>query len=211
MSDPLSISASIIALLQVSAKVVEFVSNLSGTKIASRVTSKLTAMDILLRRLQALVKDLDSAFSEEIVGVKSYAVLEDLVIVLTGCVCAYAELDVIVGKIKRWGMTTLDSAIRYAKWALMEGDISTIISNLQNYKSSLTVTLALFVWSRSLTSRSGSLPEVFRHLDDLSQSTAHILKSHQKLEQRIQESISEPSNSSIDTESIRSTSCFVPA
>jgi hypothetical protein len=48
-----------------------------------------------------------------------------------------------VGKLKRRGMAALDSAIRYAKWALMEGDISTIISNLQNYKSSLTVMLAL--------------------------------------------------------------------
>jgi hypothetical protein len=103
-------------------------------------------MYILLRRLQTLVKDLDSAFSEEIVDMESYAVFEDLVIVLTGCVCAYAELDVIVGKLKRRGMAALDSAIRYAKWALMEDDISTIISNLQNYKSSLTVMLALFVW-----------------------------------------------------------------
>jgi hypothetical protein len=102
-------------------------------------------MDFLL---QALVKDLDSAFSEERIDMKSYAVLEDLVledlvIMLTGCVCAYAELDVIVGKLKRRGMAALDSAIRYAKWELMEGDISTIISNLQNYKSSLTVMLAL--------------------------------------------------------------------
>jgi hypothetical protein len=75
------------------------------------------------------------------------------------------------------------------------------------------VVCRVFIWnkysrSKCLTSRSGSLPEVFRHLDDLSQSTAHILKSHRKLEQRIQESISEFSNSSIDTESIRSTSYF---
>jgi hypothetical protein len=133
MSDPLSITASIIALLQVSKKVVDFISQLSDApKIASLVVSELKAMDILLRRLQDLVVDWDNASIEGTVSLRSYSVLEDLVTVLSDCVLTYSELHEFVARLQRRNPSSFGRAAvqYYARWVLGRGEINAVIAIL---------------------------------------------------------------------------------
>lgn len=146
MSDSLFIAAAIAGLLQISATVIDFISQLSeALRIASRVVSELKAMDILLRRLNALINYLDGANEAGLVDVKSYAILEDFFTVLIDCVCTYTNLEDAVKRLNEKYIANLGNAINSVRWVLRRGEVDEMVSDLQNYKLSLTTVLGMFV------------------------------------------------------------------
>jgi hypothetical protein len=146
MADPRSIAASIASLIQISATVIAFISQLSDApKIAARVVSELRAMDIVLRSLEKLIKELDDKAQIGLFDIKTCVILGGLLTVLDDCVCTYNELKDTVERLNGRFSTSLGSTIIHnARWALKRGEINEIAAVLQNYKLSLTTILSTF-------------------------------------------------------------------
>ena len=142
--DPLSVSASIIGLLSVAAKVTTLLVTLvnSAKGVSQLIQSMLTEVSDIgacLGQLQAFLTGIRSASRSR----TSLIMVEQVVVILAGCVSTFSELEAVAEKLKT------DLPIRpleKLKWARKEDDILKILGRLQASKSSLNLILAVLTW-----------------------------------------------------------------
>ncbi|KAL9118558.1 MAG: hypothetical protein Q9187_004898, partial [Circinaria calcarea] len=139
--DPLSVSASIIGLLAVAAKVTVLLTVLvdSAKAIPQLVQSVLTEVSDIsacLGQLQAFLTGAKSASRSR----TSLIMVEQVVVILAGCVSTFSELEAVAERLKTEQPIR---ALEKLKWARKEGDISKILGRLQASKSSLNLILAV--------------------------------------------------------------------
>ena len=169
--DPLSVTASVIALLGAGGKIISLLSQLTAIKDApelARITlTEMHDISAALRHIQDFVKDTDKVPAER----RQHIRLEHLVAALTGCLTTYSELNAIVESLNI-GSSGISVSDR-AKWIRKEARINTIVQRLQNHKSSLNLMLSVLqstsiVEIKQTVARLDSLLEqVFSGDDDL--------------------------------------------
>jgi hypothetical protein len=145
--DGLSVAASVVGLVQLSAKVIDVISTFISTaaeapKTARSVLTESKALQAIFHQLQDFI--LNSA--EEIDDRESIYV-EPLVATLTGCVCSFSELEKVLESLN----TKPDGGFLFrlwdsAKWALKDVDIGRILGDLQKHKSSLNLMMTAITW-----------------------------------------------------------------
>lgn len=144
MMDPLSVSASITGLLSVAAKVtmllVTLVNSAKGApQLVQSVLTEVSDINACLGQLQAFLTGIRSTSRSR----ASLIMVEQVVVILAGCVSTFSELEAVTEKLK----TDLPvRALEKLKWARREGDISKILGRLQASKSSLNIILAVLTW-----------------------------------------------------------------
>ena len=67
-----------------------------------------------------------------------------VVVVLSGCVMAFSELEELSGTVNVKGDLNLLDCV---KWARKQAKIASIVGRLQNHKSPLTAILTILGWS----------------------------------------------------------------
>jgi hypothetical protein len=147
MAEALGLAASIMGLLHVCRKVADFTSQISdGPEIAARVLSEMKIMSILFNRVQGIIYGLELNREQHGGDIRAVETADDLVVILTGCVCSFAKLDSMVQGIQNGRLAKLGNPRRITRWALKEKDLGKVISEIQNHKSSLNLYLSALTW-----------------------------------------------------------------
>ena len=155
MPDPLSLTAALVGListaLHVTHKLVTFTKNTNGApKQAQTVLAEVRDLHLIIGQCKELILTDTASDDSNSKRIGALIVLVDhVVVVLSGCVITFSELEELLGKLNIEGeMDMLDCA----KWAQKEAKIAKIVGRLQNHKASLTAMLAVlgwFVWDPS--------------------------------------------------------------
>jgi len=145
--DGLSVAASVAGLFQATTKVISFISVMTESSSTARnVLAEVKALQIIFSQLQNFIDN----FTESTEGTgdrKSMISVNQLVATLTGCFCAFTDLEQVLESLN----TNEDSSSLFrlwssAKWALKDKDLSRILSFLQIHKSSLSLILQIIYW-----------------------------------------------------------------
>ncbi|KAA8913147.1 hypothetical protein FN846DRAFT_183551 [Sphaerosporella brunnea] len=139
--DGLSVAASVAGLLQVTTKIIGFLSTMSDApSLARHVQEQTAALTAIFHQLDDFIT---GAERPERKGRKAMIYVNQIVATLTGCVCAFSELEECLASVtisQRRGLTLWDRA----KWAAKEGDIQRLLQNLEQHKSSLSLMLTIY-------------------------------------------------------------------
>ena len=141
--DPLSVAASVAGLLQVGAKVIGFLSSVAeAPTIVRHVLVEVRALRIIFRRLQIFIANSGGYHQEH----ASQVDIDDLVAILTSCVCSFSELDDALdgcdsGDANGPRLNLWDRA----RWAAKEQGLVQILRVLQSHKASLSLLLSMWV------------------------------------------------------------------
>lgn len=126
MMDPLSISASLIALLQLTGNVIKY---LNGVRNASdqikRLSLELCTVYGLLSTLKDVYIDLDPSLSE----------------LLDGPDGIFAQLELLLERLASRLDEKSQSSGQLLRWPLKKGEIGELLSSLERQKSSLSLVL----------------------------------------------------------------------
>jgi len=139
--DPLSVTASVIALLGAGGRIISILSQVAAISDAPALaTVTLTEMTDISTALQH-IRDFVNGAVKVSAELQRHILLEHLVATLTGCLTTYSELDAITDglKIGSSGMSVSDRV----KWTIKEASISAVVRRLQNHKSSLNLMLSI--------------------------------------------------------------------
>jgi hypothetical protein len=142
--DGLSVGASVAGLVQVASKVVQFISTMSGASSTARnVLAEARSLQAILHQLQDFIIRFDQGLHDQ----RSMIYVNQLVTTLTGCVCAFNDLEKVLDSLN----TSHDASALLrlwcsAKWALKDPDLSRILGDLQKHKSSLNLMLTIITW-----------------------------------------------------------------
>ena len=144
--DPLSVSASIIGILGVAAKVssvlITFVQNTKAApKLAQTVLAEVNGLSAVLGHLQTYLIGVVSPSKSR----ASLILVEQVIVTLAECVTTFSELEDLLGTSDYNDMAVLDRM----KWAMKESKVSDIQGRLQSIKSSLTLVLTILQWFAS--------------------------------------------------------------
>ena len=149
MADPLFLAAALVGListgLHVTHKLVTFTKNANGaSKQVQTVLAEVRDLHVLIGQCKELLLTETASDDSSSKRIGASTVLVDhVVLVLSGCVITFSELEELLGKLNVEGeMDMLDCA----KWARKEAKIVTIVWRLQNHKASLTAMLAVLGW-----------------------------------------------------------------
>lgn len=142
--DGLSVAESVAGLLQVDVKVIKFLSNMADTlAIVREVIAEVRAMRIIFRRLETFIINFSDYNQDRMSGID----VDDLVTILTGCVCTFFEIDgVLEGCTNEDGDRPRLTFWDRARWAAKEQDLTRMLRNLQSHKSSLILLLSMWVY-----------------------------------------------------------------
>lgn len=142
--DPLSITAAVIGLVTAAGKITsllfEFTSSAKEAPILARhVMGEIHAVNSIICSLQTFLWGEASKSREAMVKV------EDLVVILTGCVFTFSELEKEIDGLKAGDPidSTVDRVIMRMKWAQKEETISQLFERLKDHKSSLSLMLSI--------------------------------------------------------------------
>lgn len=139
--DPLSVTASVIALLGAGGKIISLLSQVAAIADAPALAivtlAEMTDISTALRHIQDFV---DGAVQVPVER-QQHILLEHLVATLTGCLITYSELDAITDSLDI-GSSSM-SVFDRVKWTLKEASINTLVQRLQNHKSSLNLMLSI--------------------------------------------------------------------
>ena len=143
--EPLSISASIVGLLSVAAKVTMVLVTLAkdakeAPQLAQSVLTEVSAISACLSQVQIFLTGSTSTSRSRM----SLIMVEQVVVILAGCVSTFADLEHVAEKLKTG--QPIRAALERLKWARYQGDISKILGRLQVSKSSLNLVLAVLTW-----------------------------------------------------------------
>jgi hypothetical protein len=139
--DPLSVAASVIALLGVGGKIVSLLSKVTtiadAPVLATDTLMGMTDISTALRHIGDFVNGAIKVPAER----QKYIRLDYLLATLTGCLTTYSELEAIIDSLKigSSGMSVFDRV----KWTVKEASIKTIVQRLEIYKSSLNLMLSI--------------------------------------------------------------------
>jgi hypothetical protein len=142
--DGLTIGTAVIGLTQTAINIARF---LSGIKDAPSVVRSLLAevgsMTVIFRHLDTFIADSEH---RRHASTSSDILVDDLVIIVTSCVCSFSELEAILKgyssdepngpPLKLWDR---------ARWAAKEPDLTKALANLQSHKTSINLLLTLSV------------------------------------------------------------------
>lgn len=138
--DPLSVAASIVGLLTASAQIATVLDTFrSSYGIAETVYSEIHTFRPVLIRLH----DLILGPSVPNIARSSMIDLDQLVIVLTGSVCTFSDLE---REVHRLGVAGSPSLRVRMRWTLAQSTIDSLVRQLQNQKASLSLMLAILTW-----------------------------------------------------------------
>ena len=142
--DPLSLAASIAGLLALGGKVVSsltaFVSSVnSAPNIVIHIRNETESLTAIFEQLQNIL--LQRTFPH--VGRTSKVPVDHLVVMLTGCVVAFTELEAELD-----GLDAVDEIGWWEriKWTQKEPTLKTIVNKLAVHKSSLNLMLTVLLW-----------------------------------------------------------------
>lgn len=137
--DGLSVAASVAGLLQISTKVISFVSTIADApSIARSVSDEVIALNIIFRQLE----DFISGLMKGKPGRGSMLLVDQLVTALTGCVCAFTELEHELEGLESDSVSLWDRA----RWAQKDSNLRRIVGDLEKSKSSLNLMLTIHTW-----------------------------------------------------------------
>jgi len=143
--DLISVAASVAGLLQVGAKVIGFLSSVADAPTFVRhVLTEVRALRIIFRRLQTFIANSGSYDQDH----ASQVDIDDLVAILTGCVCSFSELDDVLDGCDSGSGDANGPRLNLwdrARWATKEQDLIRILRILQSHKTSLSLLLSMLV------------------------------------------------------------------
>ncbi|OCK91156.1 uncharacterized protein K441DRAFT_665166 [Cenococcum geophilum 1.58] len=139
--DPLSVAASVIALLGAGGKIVSLLSKVTtiadAPALATDTLMGMTDISTALRQIGDFVNGAIKVPAER----QKYIRLDYLLATLTGCLTTYSELEAIIDSLKI-GLSGI-SVFDRVKWSVKEASIKTIVQRLEIYKSSLNLMLSI--------------------------------------------------------------------
>ena len=139
--DPLSVTASVIALLGAGGKIISLLSKVTtiadAPDLATATLVEMTDISTALRHIGDFVNGAIKVPAER----QKYILLDHLLATLTGCLTTYSELEAITDSLKigSSGMSVFDRV----KWTVKEASIKTIVQRLQIHKNSLNLMLSI--------------------------------------------------------------------
>ena len=172
--DPLSVAASVIALLGAGGKIVSLLSKVTtiadAPALATDALMGMIDISTALRHIGDFVNGAIKVPAER----QKYIRLEYLLETLTGCLTTYSELEAIIDSLKigSSGMSVFDRV----KWAVKEDSIKTIVQRLEIYKSSLNLMLSIM--------QSTSIIEIHQTVESLHSIMEQLLGSDDDLWRR---------------------------
>lgn len=142
--DPLSVAASVVGLISAGAQLVPMFYNL-GSAIkdaphhAQVAVSELGDITILLIQLQKYIDGRAQASIQRL----NLITVEHITASLTDCVITFSELDAVLKSMHvDQGLKAWDRAM----WFMKKDEVGSLISRLQNHKSSFTLMLNIIQW-----------------------------------------------------------------
>jgi len=139
----ISLAASVGGLLQITTSVIGFLLDVHDAPTVARdLLSEVQAMQLIFKRLHSFVRRFADYDHQRMSRVE----VDDLVTILTGCVCTFSEIDGLLENCNAGDREVLQLNLwNRAKWAAKTGDITRVVGKLQCYKSSLALLFAMLV------------------------------------------------------------------
>ncbi|MCJ1395331.1 hypothetical protein MMC18_008215 [Xylographa bjoerkii] len=175
MADPLSITMAVVGLIQASCTVAAFLTKITkevanAPRQAAVALREVEEISIVLSQLQAFILRFEEADRSRTVLIQ----VDQVVVVLSGCVATFSELEALLDSVPTRDMK-LFSRIN---WYRKETDISILVERLQTHKTSLSLLLIILTGESML---------------DLSKSVAALNESvaqfYQEMSQRLPSSV----------------------
>ncbi len=138
MSDPLSIAAGVVGILnaaaQISSVLIKFARSTKGAPQQARaIITEVNDTSGILSHLQAFLLGKEFADSSRTSMLK----VDRLINIISGCVLTFSELEKLLDELETGEMDILDRV----KWTRKEAAIAGLIQRLQNHKASLSLIL----------------------------------------------------------------------
>ena len=135
----------ITAVAQVSVLLTRFTkSTIAAPKQAQVLLTEVSDMGEILSQLQSFLLGLDSPNRSR----ASLLKVDKVVVIVSGCVLTFSELEKVLDEMKWEGLDVLDRL----KWARKESVVVELVQRLQNHKASLSLVLNIlngFVYESS--------------------------------------------------------------
>ncbi|KAL8860937.1 MAG: hypothetical protein Q9178_002692 [Gyalolechia marmorata] len=175
--DPISVTASIVALLGASAKISELLTHFiqsvkDAPKLALRTLTEVEDLTICFRQLQLFVHS-EGARSRR--SHSAMVTVDQLVVVLTHSVMTFSELEAVVEKLRPRTTSMINGIF---KWIANENRISQLLQRLQASKTSLTLLLTTLTCTR--------LDEARDAMESLASVVSGVLDTGQSIRQRLE-------------------------
>lgn len=140
--DPLSIAASVTGLLTAGAQIASLLQRfIDAPSIAQTVGVEIHHFVVVLSQLQPFVAGSSSANQSR----TSMIEVQQIQIILTGCVLTFSELQAAVAGLSKGDAGNVGIRGR-VRWALAESSINQLVQRLRDHKSSLTLILTVLTW-----------------------------------------------------------------
>ncbi|KPI39131.1 uncharacterized protein AB675_4698 [Cyphellophora attinorum] len=170
MSDPLSVSASVIGLLTAGVAITKTLNDVvqqykDVPKFSKSVQQEVTNITAALELLHPYLDQKARASSDR----KALIQVEHVVTTLTGCVITYSDLQALLDTLHQDPKRAFDKL----KWVRREKQISALVSDLQYHKSSLTLILTT-LQCQSLQEAEQSSRRLARLVEGLLQSSSLV-------------------------------------
>lgn len=138
--EPLSVAASIVGLLEATAKVSSLVKTVNGAfRLMQDVLSEVSDIQMSLGQLQTLLLGPEAQYRSR----ASFLMVEDIVVVLTKAVITFSELENVIEQFQKDQSLQVVTRVKLA-WK--EPTISKLLLRLQSFRLSLGFMLNILTW-----------------------------------------------------------------
>ncbi|KAF8544107.1 hypothetical protein BDD12DRAFT_801465 [Trichophaea hybrida] len=191
--DGISVVTSVAGLLQVGTKIAGFISSMTDTpSLASNIRHQTEALIAIFSQMQEFLTNSSQPGNE---SRKSMPHINQIVAALTGCVCAFSELEKELESVQRpreqtMGLTLWDSVL----WTQKDQTFQRLLKDLEGHKSSLTLMLMIYNCNSQRQAR--------KCMEELSELMKTILETNPDLAARM--TTTYPRDDSSDASTIRS-------
>lgn len=144
MVEPLSVAASVVGLVTAAVQMSNILYKMGSTikdapVLAQTAAGELNDISLVLAQLQKYIDGRVQASTQRLCLIT----VEHITATLTGCVITFSELDAILKSVNiDTGLRTWDRAL----WLLKKDKIASVITRLQNHKSTLGLMLNIMQW-----------------------------------------------------------------
>ncbi|KAL8687293.1 MAG: hypothetical protein Q9218_006493 [Villophora microphyllina] len=196
MADPLSIAAGVVGVLtaaaQISSLLIEFTKNSKNAPQTARIVlSEVSDISGTLSQLQRFL--LGNKFAEK--SVAALLQVDHVIIIMSGCVLTFSELERLLDKLKADGKGILNRI----QWARKEKTIASYIQRLQNHKGSLSLVLHILNGS-SIIEAKNSIDKLHGIIEHCYQGISSRMESLERYErQRCDERLELPGSAEYST------------
>lgn len=109
---------------------------LEAPSLLRNVLDQNTAVSMIFSQIDDLISDTTAENTDK----KSRIFVQQIVVVLSGCVCAFTELERAIDGLKNSDVSIWDRG----KWVLRESDLRRMLCDLQNHKLSINCMLSIY-------------------------------------------------------------------